>query len=485
MPIPTAIYCRASSQDQTTSVPQQVQAAEEFAPSHNLKIIARYIDDGISGTRFETRPAVRQLLRDVEHKPKFSVLLVYDQSRFGRISPREAIYWKHHLERHGVRLRLIHTHADVDDEFASFVLQGIEMGEAREYALKLGRATIRGQLANASEGFYTGGRPPFGYRRVAVNQSSGRIIRELPSGVRRRQKEEKVILALGDKDEVKVVRRIFELRLAGLGFPAIAALLTKEGVPRPGKCKRQGMGDRWSWLTVKSIVENPAYHGASVFNRRSESRLTGSMLAVRQNDPGDWIIRENRHPAIVSKSLWQKANSRERQRCPSRNRFSLWSSYLLSDLMVCRCGSRFHGITKPVKTTGERCGFYIEADVHSGTGKCKRVLFDQHHLEREVVDKVASFLQSGKWTLRGKQGASTRAARKHIIGFARDYDTIREKTPAYLLKNMLGQFIQKIIVDPATRRVTVAIRRTPRLNPSDETDSTVKCITFHISKTGT
>lgn len=473
MMTPTALYARASTRDQVNSVSQQIAAAEEYAPRHGLKIVTRYIDDGVSGIRFETRPAVRQLLRDVEHKPQFSVLLVYDESRFGRIAPREAIYWKYHLARHGVKVRLIHTRATVGDDFASFVLEGLEMGESREYSLKLSRSTLRGQKANALAGFHTGGCAPYGYKRVAIDPASGRFIRDLPGGLRRRLKEEKVVLGLGDQREVDIVRRIYQMRVDGLGHRAIASVLTKDGIPTPRWPRARAVSTRWSWMTVKTIIENPVYQGAKTFNRRSQSRLSGGGRVVRENQPDAWIQTEN-VPAIVSKTIWKQANTIERRHCPPRNKHSLGSSFLLSNLMVCRCASRFHGITKT--STGKR--YYIEAGVHNGSSKCRRLLISQEEVEQLVTKAVTAYVQSGPFArhVRGH------APWKPVTDLVHAFRSIKQR-PLYVQKTILRQFVHRVVVDPRLKRVTILVRRIPKVDQADTTRSPVpvKRITLNLN----
>ncbi|MDS0863071.1 recombinase family protein, partial [Burkholderia pseudomultivorans] len=77
-----------------------------FATARNLEIVKIYADEGKSGLRLDGRDQLKALLRDVESgQADYSVILVYDVSRWGRFQdPDEAASYEFGCKRAGVRV---------------------------------------------------------------------------------------------------------------------------------------------------------------------------------------------------------------------------------------------------------------------------------------------------------------------------------------------------------------------------------------------
>lgn len=84
-PARAAQYVRMSTDHQKYSTENQKDAIAAYAARHNLTIVRTYADEGRSGLRIEGRDALKQLIDDVRNRrTDFSVVLVYDVSRWGR-----------------------------------------------------------------------------------------------------------------------------------------------------------------------------------------------------------------------------------------------------------------------------------------------------------------------------------------------------------------------------------------------------------------
>lgn len=80
---------RASTDHQQYSIENQSLAIANYATEHNMQVIQTYTDEGKSGLTLRKRQGSRQLLQDVENgKVQFSIILVYDVSRWGRLPSR-------------------------------------------------------------------------------------------------------------------------------------------------------------------------------------------------------------------------------------------------------------------------------------------------------------------------------------------------------------------------------------------------------------
>ena len=372
-------YVRCSTDTQDDSIEQQKRAIATWAKDHEYTIIEWFEDEGKSGTSFDKRPAFMRMVGRVETSPNFEYVLVYDESRWGRAgNPRESTYWKMHFERKGVRVRVINSQSKSENDIGSYVVEVVESAEASEYSKKLSRSTLRGCVDNASKGFSNGGTAPYGYKRIAVDKVTGRFIRELLPGDRRREAEEKVRWDLGDDLEVQTVRRIFELRVSGYGYRTIANMLNSELVPCPKRGRWRNKNQMWSSGTVQSIVMNPSYCGDRVYNRhplskkvKGECNVLGKTKEGWMSDPREWIVQRDVHPAIVTRSTFQKANPVEiRHERGLRNVHYHRSHYLLTGLVRCdRCRFNFQG--QSYHRTGHF--YYVDGgNMNKGKTVCER-----------------------------------------------------------------------------------------------------------------
>ena len=86
-----AIYARKSTEqagvaDEQRSVSRQVEHARAYAQRKGWTIDegAVFVDDGISGAEFATRPGFLRLMNALKPRPSFDVLIMSEESRLGR-----------------------------------------------------------------------------------------------------------------------------------------------------------------------------------------------------------------------------------------------------------------------------------------------------------------------------------------------------------------------------------------------------------------
>jgi DNA invertase Pin-like site-specific DNA recombinase/5-bromo-4-chloroindolyl phosphate hydrolysis protein len=396
-------YVRCSTDMQDDSVEQQKNEIIKWATKNHLTLRRFYEDEGKSGTTFTKRPAFQVLLNTVENKPDFSYVLVYDESRWGRAAdPRENSYWKQHFKRHGITVRIIHTNSTTGNGMADYMLEVVESAEASEYSKKLSRSTLRGMKDNAKKGYSCGGTAPYGYKRIGLNKVTGVKTRDLHPG-ERAHVEEKVLLDLGSAEEVTIVNKIFELRLHGMGYRAIANILNKEEIPCPRRGRWKNRDQKWSVGTILSIATNPTYVGVRVFNRHPQSHLSGPGKKAWFSDPDEWILKENAHPAIISKETFDIINKR-RKAYTRTNRFFYESPYLLSGLIKCsNCNFNFQGQTKTVKPKTEngqpyKAGYYIDGGyANKGNSVCVPFLIRQDEIENFLINNIGRLIEKSTY----------------------------------------------------------------------------------------
>ena len=78
-----ALYLRASTDEQTESIPAQLMLLKRYAADNNLTIVAVYEDRGKSGDSFQKRAGLQNMLADAK-AGKFQQVLVRNLSRLSR-----------------------------------------------------------------------------------------------------------------------------------------------------------------------------------------------------------------------------------------------------------------------------------------------------------------------------------------------------------------------------------------------------------------
>ncbi len=78
-------YVRMSTEHQQYSTQNQADKVKEYAEQRGIDIIRTYADEDRSGLRINGRAALQQLIKDATSgTADFSIILVYDVSRWGR-----------------------------------------------------------------------------------------------------------------------------------------------------------------------------------------------------------------------------------------------------------------------------------------------------------------------------------------------------------------------------------------------------------------
>ncbi len=387
-------YVRCSTEMQEDSPDQQKNEILKFCEAQGYEILEWFVDFGFSGTTFDQRPGFQKLRRQVENKPRFKYVICYDESRWGRaIDPEENTFWRFYFKQRGLEVVLVKTSIDPRHEFAP-MLKAFEGVQASQYSKKLSELTLRGAMAN---GIYSsGGFPPYGYTRKAINLRTN-IERILQEGEWSVSGQEKVVWVLGEEHETEIVRFIFDERMKGNGYTYLAVLLNQKGVSCPRRGRWRNKDQKWSGITIKGIIENPAYYGARAYNRNSFSKILAEAAGLEskrfakhphwKNSPEKWVIVDGAHEAIVTREVWEKANSFKRPG-GHKTQTRIFAPYLLSSLMTCsKCGFHYQG-----QMSGKK-GFIYHRYICGGynsKGVCDYNPIKRDPLELFVIQSIVS-----------------------------------------------------------------------------------------------
>ena len=299
-PIRAAQYVRMSTENQKYSIENQVVVIAEYASQRGFSVVQTYEDNARSGLRFETRPALRQLIADVRNgQADYEAILVFDVSRWGRFQDvDESAYYEFICKEAGIKVHYCAEQFENDGSFASTMMKYMKRAMAGEYSRDLSFKVFVGQCGCARKGLWVGGKPPMGLRRQLIDENG------VPKAVmefnqRKNLRADRVLLRLGPDSEVDTVRRIFRSYVAErMTFTQIATALN-------GDHAFTQRGSAWTAATISQVLSNEVYCGNIVFNRRSY-KLSQTRVS---NPPEMWVRRDGAVDAIVSPDVFAKAQA--------------------------------------------------------------------------------------------------------------------------------------------------------------------------------
>jgi DNA invertase Pin-like site-specific DNA recombinase len=294
-----------STDHQQYSTENQADVIARYAAEHGMEIVATYADAGKSGLTLAGRDELQRLLADVESgQADFSVVLVYDVSRWGRfLDADESAYHEYVCRRAGINVHYPAEQFKNDGSPISTLIKAVKRTMAAEYSRELSVKVFAGQCRLIELGYRQGGMAGYGLRRqlIAIDGSGKGT---LSRGEQKSLQTDRVILVPGPDEEVSVVREIFDRFTSGdLNEAQIAQVLNARGL-------RTDLSREWTRGVVHQLLTNPKYMGENVYNRKSfklkQKRLT--------NPQEMWIRKENAFEPIVPPEQFFRAQQIIRER---------------------------------------------------------------------------------------------------------------------------------------------------------------------------
>lgn len=273
-PIRCAIYTRVSVDERTLDENGVLKGRKE---DHSLKmqeehcrryldirkddgyvISEVFVDDGYSA-KDQKRPALQRMFRAIE-AGDVDAVVVY---KIDRLTRSVADFYEISRTWFERDLRFVSASQSFDtSSIGGRLMLNILLTFAQFEREMISERTQHTLWMNIAEGKWTGGSVPFGYQL----KGGGLVI---------------------DEGQRKIVVRIFDEAAEGRSAADIAAGLNSDGIRRP--TKKCPDGRTWDAGIVRGIIERPRYRGVHLFN--------GSEFPTQ-------------HPEIISKELWELANSR-------------------------------------------------------------------------------------------------------------------------------------------------------------------------------
>jgi len=296
-PTPVAAYMRMSTDMQQYSILNQSRAIAAYAKQRDMVVVRIYRDDGRSGLDIEHRPGLLGLMEDIQRgHPGYEAILVLDVSRWGRFqNVDEAAFYEFLCWRAGVRVCYVAELFENDGSPFAMIMKGLKRAMAAEYSRELSGKTSAGHRHLASLGYRQGAQPGYGLRRQLLN-ARGEPRTVLASGEVKSCTTDRIVLVPGPKEEVRIVRWIFDQCLAGQLCGEIARQLNDRGWLRPGQ-------RAWTYGRVRFILQSEKYAGDAVYGRNSKK--LGSPL--QPNPRGEWVRKAGAYRPIIDPEVFARA----------------------------------------------------------------------------------------------------------------------------------------------------------------------------------
>ena len=368
----TALYCRLSQDDaldgESNSITNQKTLLSKYAAEHGFRNIQFFIDDGYSGTSFQ-RPGFQEMMRYVKDY-SVSAVIVKDLSRLGREYSYMGRLQDFIFPAYDVRFIAINDDVDSakgENDFAVF------KNVFNDYYAKDTSKKIRAVVKMRGEaGEHIASNPPYGY-------------------IKDPQDKKKWIV---DEGAAKVVRRIFNLCIAGKGPMQIAKILTDDKVLTVTAYHARQKGwtmpenlYQWCAKSVAGILERREYTGCTVnFKTYTKSLKFKKRM---ENPVENQKVFEDTQPAIIEKGQWERVQElRKNKRRPTKT----GRTSMFSGLLYCAdCGAKLYFCTCNTYKDDSQ-NHFVCSNYKSNTGSCKIHYIREQVLYRIVLETIRQTL---------------------------------------------------------------------------------------------
>lgn len=369
-------YFRISMEDddrkeESNSVTNQRMLVRRYILEHKDLASYEYVefyDDGVSGATMR-RPGMQQLLEKLKQN-EIGCIIVKDLSRFSRDYIVLGTYMEQIFPFFGIRFISVTDHYDSRD-YAGKTAEidiGFKSLLADFYCKDVSEKTRSAVWARKQRGKYATGNTPFGYRKNEENREELLVVPE----------------------EAALIRRIFDLSLAGAHLTQICRVLNDEKIRTPSEFKNlrgkqsgeEAHRDRKYWQPgmVRRILTNESYVGNMVYGKSVQAQVGGSGAVLKPRE--EWSVFQNHHEPIISGEDFARVQEKffcrgDIERCVL--------FYALKGRVYCGCCKRR---LKGIKLAGDKLVYYCEKRRLSSENDCMSGRFDNQTLERIVLEEL-------------------------------------------------------------------------------------------------
>ena len=291
----TAAYARLSVEDSKNpdcdTIENQLSLVRNYIEEKPyLTQTAEYIDNGVSGTRFD-RPEFMRMVADMR-AGRIDCIVVKDLSRLGRNYLETGDYLEKIFPLFGIRFIAVTDGYDSIDSSAADdgLIVPLKNLINEAYAKDMSKKVSTAIGIKQRQGKFIGCRAAYGYRKSPEDKNQLII----------------------DNEVSGIVVRIFECKAAGMGNGAIARMLNEEGIASPMRYKyekgltknRRYADSLWNDGTTATMIVNPVYIGDMEQGIQKEAMYMG--IKKYKPQKSERIYVAGTHEPIVSRELYNK-----------------------------------------------------------------------------------------------------------------------------------------------------------------------------------
>ncbi len=323
-------YARVSTdmEEQITSYDAQVRYYTDYIKNHDgWEFAGMYTDEGITGTSIKHREGFKKMVDDAL-SGKIDLIITKSVSRFAR-NTVDSLTTIRKLKENGTECYFEKENIWTFDGKGELLLT-IMSSIAQEEARSISENCTWGQRRRLSEGKVS---VPYACFLGYDKGDDGSL--------------------MVNKEQAKVVRRIYGMFLQGQSTYAIAKKLTEEGIVTPaGKSK-------WYASTIRSILTNEKYKGDALLQKTYTSDFLTKKKKINMGEIPQYYVK-NSHEAIIESDVFDMVQKLMKKTKNKKGRQS--------------CTSIFSGKIK----CGD-CGGYYGSKVWHSNDKYRRVIWQCNH----------------------------------------------------------------------------------------------------------
>lgn len=346
--IRTAAYCRVSSdsREQEQSFEAQVKYyTEAVGKIPNAVLVDVYADDAVSGRGTAKREDFNRLMADCR-KGKIDRILTKSVSRFAR-NTVDCLQTVRQLSEMGITILFEKEQIDTET-MSSEVLLAMSGTQAQDESISHGNNMKWSYTQRMKRGEFVGCKSAYGYNLI---DSATVVV---------------------NREEAKVIQRIVNMYLDGMGKYKIANQLNAEGIPTRA-------GGRWNASAIYYILNNERYVGDALLQKYITTPEYPPRKTMNRGTQAQYYVA-NCVPAIISQEQWDAVQSLQAGRKPKS---CSDGNHPLSKLLRCAdCGNLYRRL---ICQTGAVWKCSIRT---SGRGDCKLISVREDDMCRVLVNAI-------------------------------------------------------------------------------------------------
>lgn len=326
------IYARYSCDNQREeSIEGQLRECKAFAERKEFTLIGSYIDRAVSA-KTDNRPEFQKMIKD-SAKGVFDVIIVWKLDRFAR-NRYDSAHYKTLLRKNGVKV--ISATEAISEGAEGIILESVLEGYAEYYSAELSEKVIRGMTENALKCKYNGGYVPIGYK---IDENKCYQIDELAA---------------------PVIREVFLMYINGRQTKDIVKFINDKGITTSRK-------KPFTQTTISKVLQNRKYIGEYQYRD---------------------VVIPNGLPAIISKELFDMAQTRLEKNRHAPAAMKADKKYILSAKMICSdCGSYMVGECG-ISGAKKKKYYYYKCSGAKNKKNCHRKAVRKFETEEKIINSI-------------------------------------------------------------------------------------------------